>query len=147
MNKIESFKYIRPISLSTTSCNSIDDFLPIEITWEYNGSIYNRNKEAAYEVLDFLLEHDNVIGVVENPYTGEYNSAYVLSATNQIIWNVSDLFIAIYGSKYYGGIKMHFVDVRIENGSLYFFINISNCDFRFSFNIKTGEIGRLVETR
>ena len=97
--------------------------------------------------IPFICLNDNVIGVVENPYTGEYNSAYVLSATNQIIWNVSDLFIAIYGSKYYGGIKMHFVDVRIENGSLYFFINISNCDFRFSFNIKTGEIGRLVETR
>lgn len=146
MNKIESFKYIRPISPGTTSCYSVGDILPIEISWECNGKVYNRKQEKG-GLCAILLEHDNVIGVVENPYTGEYNSAYVLSATNQIIWNVSDLFIAIYGSKYYGGIKMHFVDVRIENGSLYFFINISNCDFRFSFNIKTGEIGRLVETR
>ena len=146
MNKIESFKYIRPISLSTTSRNSIGDFLPIEITWECNGSMYNRKQEKG-GLCAILSEHDNVIGVVENPYTAGYNSAYVLSGTNLIIWNVSDLFIAIYGSKYYGGVKIHFVDVRIENGSLYFFINISNCDFRFSINIKTGEIGPLIETR
>lgn len=90
MNKIESFKYIRLISLSTTSCNSIGDFLPIEITWECNGSMYNRKQEKG-GLCAILSEYDNVIGVVENPYTGGYNSAYVLSATNQIIWNVSVL--------------------------------------------------------
>ncbi len=45
MNRIESIKYIRPISLSTTLCNSIGDSLPIEITWECNGSMYNRKQE------------------------------------------------------------------------------------------------------
>lgn len=29
MNKIESFKYIRPISPGTTSCYSVGDILPI----------------------------------------------------------------------------------------------------------------------
>ncbi|WP_289751856.1 hypothetical protein [Bacteroides acidifaciens] len=146
MNKIESIKYIRPISSSITLYNSIGDSLPIEITWECNGSMYNRKQEKG-GLCAILSEHDNVIGVVENPYTGGYNSAYVLNATNQIIWNVSELFMSNYGSKYYGGVNIHFVDVRIENGNLYFFINISDCDFRFSINVKTGEIGQLIETR
>ena len=42
MNKIESFKYIRPISPGTTSCYSVGDILPIEILWECNGKVYNR---------------------------------------------------------------------------------------------------------
>ncbi len=92
MNKIESFKYIRPISLSATSCYSIGDLLPIEISWECNGSMYNRKQEKG-GLCAILSEHDNVIGVVENPYMGGFNSAYVLNGTNQIIWNVSDLFM------------------------------------------------------
>lgn len=146
MNRIESFKYIRPISSSATSCYSVGDLLPIEISWECNGSMYNRRQEKG-GLCAILSEHDDVIGIVENPYTGGFNSAYVLNGTNQIIWNVFDLFIATYGNKYYGGVGIHFVDVRIENRTLYFFINISNCDFRFSINIKTGEIGQLIETR
>ncbi len=78
---------------------------------------------------------------------GSFNPAYILDGTNQIIWNVADLFIATYGKKYYGGIKLHFIDVINENETLCFIINIANCDFRFSINIKTGEIGRLIETR
>ncbi len=146
MNKIESFRYVRPISLSATSCYSAGDLLPIEISWECNGNMYSRKQEDG-GLCAILSEQDNVIGVVENPYMGGFNSAYVLNGTNQIIWNVSDLFIATYGNKYYGGVRLHFVDVRIENGTLYFVINISNCDFRFSINVKTGEIGRLIETR
>jgi len=45
MNKIESFKYIRPISPGTTSCYSVGDILPIEISWECNGKVYNRKQE------------------------------------------------------------------------------------------------------
>lgn len=147
MNKIESFKYIFPVSQSAASGHSIGELLPTEISWEYNGMVYRRKQEKG-RLCAILLEPDNVIGVVENPYMGGFNSAYVLNGRNQIIWNVSDLFIAAYGSKYYGGVGIHFVDVRVENGTLYFFINISSCcDFRFSINIKTGEIGPLVESR
>lgn len=145
MNKIESFKYIRPISPGTTSCYSVGDILPIEISWECNGKVYNRKQEKG-GLCAIFSEHDNVVGVVENPYTGGFNLAYVLNGANQIVWNVSDLFIATYGNLYYGR-ALHFVDVRVENGILYFFINISNCVFRFSINVKTGEIGQLIETR
>lgn len=146
MNKIESFKYIRPISQNETSGCSVGDLLPIEISWECNGNMYSRKQESG-GLCAVLSEKDNMIGIVENPYMGGFNSAYIINGTNQIVWNVSDLFIATYGTKYYGGVGIHFIDVRIENGILYFFINISNCDFRFSVNIKTGQIGRLIETR
>lgn len=146
MNKIESFKYIRPIPLSTVECHSVGELLPIGFSWKCKGGVYNRIQESG-GLCAILSECDNVIGVVESPYMKGFNSAYVLNGTNQVIWNVSDLFIATYGNKYYGGVGIHFVDVRIENETLYFFVNISNCDFRFSINIKTGEIGRLIETR
>lgn len=146
MNKIVSFKYIRSISLSKAECYSVGELLPIGVSWECNSCVYNRKQENG-GLCAILSEFDNVIGVVESPYIGDFNSAYVLNGTNQIIWNVSDLFIATYGKQYYGGVKIHFIDVRIENETLYFFVNISNCDLRFSFNVKTGEIGRLIETR
>ncbi len=145
MNKIESFKYIRPISQDETSGCSVGDFLPIEISWECNGNMYSRKQESG-GLCAVLSEQDSMIGIVENPYMGGFNAAYIINGTNQIVWNVSDLFIATYGTKY-SNTLIHIVDVRIENGTMYFIINISNCDFRFSVNIKTGEIGRLIETR
>ena len=135
MNKIESFKYIRPISPGTTSCYSVGDILPIEISWECNGKVYNRKQEKG-GLCAILLEHDNVVGVVENPYTGGFNLAYVLNGANQVVWNVSDLFIATYGNLYYGR-ALHFVDVRVENGILYFFHQyIKLRFFAFSINVK-----------
>ena len=85
--------------------------------------MYNRKQEKG-GLCAIFSEHDNVVGVVENPYTGGFNLAYVLNGANQVVWNVSDLFIATYGNLYYGR-ALHFVDVRVENGILYFFINIT----------------------
>lgn len=53
MNKIESFKYIRPITPGTTSCYSVGDILPIEISWECNGKVYNRKQEKVVCALSF----------------------------------------------------------------------------------------------
>lgn len=58
MNKIESFKYIRPISPGTTSCYSVGDILPIEISWECNGKVYNRKQEKGWFM---LLSFQNMI--------------------------------------------------------------------------------------
>lgn len=150
MNKIVSFKYqySHPISLDDTyiGCCSIGELTPIGISWECNGTVYGRINENG--LCATLLQYHNIIGVVESPYKkGNYNPAYILDNANQIIWNVSDLFLATYGNKYYGGVGLHFMDVIVENETLCFIINISNCDFRFSINLETGEIGRLVETR
>lgn len=148
MNKIVSFKYMYPTSLDRMSKESysVGELLPIGISWECNGTVYSKKNENG-GLCATLLEHGNVIGIVESPYMGSFNPAYILDGTNQIIWNVTDLFIATYGKKYYGGVKLHFIDVINENETLCFIINIANCDFRFSINIKTGEIGRLIETR
>ena len=145
MNKIISFKSICPISFTTARRYSVGELLPNAVSWVCNGCVYNRKQENG-GLCAVLLECDNVIGVVESPYVGSFNPAYVLDETNQIIWNVSDLFLAIYGKMYYGG-KLHFSDVRTENGTLWFFVYISGCDFRFSFDVQTGEIGQLIETR
>ena len=64
MNKIESFKYIRPISPGTTSCYSVGDILPIEILWECNGKVYNRKQEKGRFVRYFISNMINVVGVV-----------------------------------------------------------------------------------
>ncbi|GAA6255063.1 hypothetical protein F070042J6_09150 [Bacteroides sp. f07] len=148
MNKIVSFKYMYPASLDRMSkeAYSVGELLPIGISWECNGTVYSKKNENG-GLCATLLEYGNVIGIVESPYMGSFNPAYILDGTNQIIWNVTNLFIAAYGKKYYGGIKLHFIDVINENETLCFIINIANCDFRFSVNIKTGEIGRLIETR
>lgn len=146
MCKIESFKYINSISSPTLWNRSVGELQPTGFSWKYDGKIFSRIQEKG--VLCAVLSGcDNVIGVVENPYNGGFNAAYVLNGANQIIWDVSDLFIAAYGNNYYDSTALHFVDVRIEKGTLYFFINISNYDFRFSIDIKTGAIGRLIETR
>lgn len=146
MCKIESFKYINSISSTILWNRSVGELQPTGFSWKYDGKIFSRIQEKG--VLCAVLSGcDNVIGVVENPYNGGFNAAYVLNGANQIIWDVSDLFIAAYGNNYYDSTALHFVDVRIEKGTLYFFINISNYDFRFSIDIKTGAIGRLIETR
>lgn len=146
MDKIESFKYIRPITSTASESTSVGERLPIGISWISKGRVYNRINENG-GLCAVLLDCYNAIGVVENPYAGGFNSAYVLDGTNQTVWNVSELFITAYGNKYHDGVRIHFADVRIEKEMLCFFVNISNCDFRFSFNIRTGELGRLIETR
>lgn len=125
---------------------SMGELTPIGISWECNGGLYHRRSENG--LCATLLPAANVIGVVESPYMKEnYNPAYVLDHANQVLWNVSDLFRVTYGHRYYDGVGLHFMDVVTENETLCFIIHISNCDFRFTIDLKTGEIGRLVETR
>ena len=126
-----------PASLDRMSkeAYSVGELLPIGISWECNGTVYSKKMRMVACVL-LLLEYGNVIGIIESPYMGSFNPAYILDGTNQIIWNVTNLFIAAYGKKYYGGIKLHFIDVINENETLCFIINIANCDFRFSVKHK-----------
>ena len=40
-----------------------------------------------------------------------------------------------------------FYDVYYINDSLYFFVVVSNTDYRFEFNPYTGEVGDFIESR
>lgn len=146
MDHIKSFKYLRPDSTIQTKNPSVGELLPLGISWLWKGNMYHRTNVSG-GICAVLLNADNVIAIVENPYITGFNPAYVINGENQVIWNVSDLFITVYGSKYHDRNGIHFMDVRTENNMLCFFVNISNSDFRFSINIKTGELGRLIEAR
>ena len=43
--------------------------------------------------------------------------------------------------------EFSFYDVYYINKELYFFVNINGFDYRFSFDIETGECGELISSK
>lgn len=90
MNKIVSFKYMYPASLDRMSkeAYSVGELLPIGISWECNGTVYSKKNENG-GLCATLLEYGNVIGIVESPYVGSFNPAYILIV--KLNWETWDL--------------------------------------------------------
>lgn len=126
--------------------SNILDNIPYAVSWSCNGNHYkieNENKIISLVLKD--LEH---IAVIESPYTISENKAYIINAEKEIIWNISSLFDKeIWLNKWDNMAPIIFIDTYYIKEKLYFFININNTDFRFEFDIPSGKIGKLIESR
>ena len=104
------------------------DTLPCAITWFYNGT--NHRIEHQDKLIPLMLKNNQYVAIVQAPYSKVYNMAYIINGNGEVIWD-----------------RPLFYDVYYINDSLYFFVVVSNTDYRFEFNPYTGEVGDFIESR
>ncbi|WP_155292779.1 hypothetical protein [Pseudomonas fluorescens] len=114
---------------------SVWELLPREVSWSFFGRLYKI--ESSEKLIPLLLIGAAGIAVVISPFNDKKNKALVVKPDGELMWDVS----ARASNIVKGGI---FSDVYYISGRLYFFVNINNHDFRFSFDTVSGEIGRLI---
>jgi hypothetical protein len=156
-NIIENLTFINEIENYDRENNplhlSVYELLPVGIKWNYNGQEYkiqNGNKINAK-----LLKDDKHIAIIEE--NKKMNEAYIINGNNIQKYNIRKLLnkkdLTI-NSPYIMGnnIKLNketltFYDVYYEELELYFFAFIRNEYYRFSFDVETGGIGKLITSR
>lgn len=116
------------------------DTLPCAITWLYNGT--NHRIEHQDKLIPLMLKDNQYIAIVQAPYSKVYNMAYIINGNDEVIWDLKDI---LKGKRNID--RPLFYDVYYINDSLYFFVVVSNTDYRFEFNPYTGEIGDFIESR
>lgn len=117
--------------------------MPNTVIWSYNSKNYQISNP--HKIIALLLEQANKIAVIENMHSQTENKAYILSANGTVLWDLKKLLRDQLHHSDYG--YYFFCDISYIDNELYFFINIHSDDFRFSFNLKTGAIGRLIYTK
>lgn len=116
---------------------SVLELLPTGVSWIHNGNkieIHDSNKIVA-----LLLSNGNEVALIKAPYDRDKNNAYIVDAEGKVKWDIKSMF----GQKIRDAI---FYDVYYITGELHFFININNCDYRFSFDTETGVCGNLLQS-
>ncbi|AYH04051.1 hypothetical protein C5E23_00810 [Pectobacterium parmentieri] len=86
-----------------------------------------------------LLVGGDGIALIKSPFDKRNNNAYILSPFNEIIWDVGGLVRK-------ENKDIIFSDVYYVINNLYFFVHVDGCDYRFSFDTKTGEVGSLLQS-
>ncbi|MFJ3456051.1 hypothetical protein ACIPMZ_03660 [Scandinavium goeteborgense] len=117
---------------------SVFDLLSRGVTWSYLNKQYEINDSKG--VISLLLTGHNEIALIKAPFDMDANRAWIISADGTVKWDVSNI------------VKKNcsntvFYDVYYIDGELYFFIHINNDDFRFSFDVTSGDMGVLLQSR
>lgn len=120
--------------------STVFDTLPHIITWSYNG--INHRIENQYKLIPLMLKDNQHIAIIEAPYNKNFNKAYIVNGEGQVIWNLNNL---LQEQRPFN--QLSFFDVYYIQGSLFFFVVLSNRDYRFEFDLDTGKIGDLIESR
>ena len=102
----------------------------------------NHRIEDINKLIPLVLKDSQHIAIIQAPYNKELNKAYIINGDGNIVWNLTDL---LKKQKHLN--QFLFSDVYYINNSLYFFIVISNIDYRFEFNLCTGKVGDLIESK
>jgi hypothetical protein len=133
---------------------SVYELLPVAISWNYQGKKYaiqNGNKLTAK-----LLNDKKHIAIIETSKNKKLNEAYIVDGHNIQKYNIRKLvnktnleIKAPYSAGENDYIKLDknslfFYDVYYVGPELYFYVIIQNEDYRFSFALETGEIGKLI---
>lgn len=119
---------------------TVFDTLPYRITWSYNDM--NHKIEHKNKLIPLLLKDNQHIAIIQAPCNKELNGAYIVNGDGNIVWRLMDLLKEQRSLN-----QLVFSDVYYINNSLYFFVVISNIDYRFEFNLCTGKMGDLIESR
>jgi hypothetical protein len=152
IDEIENYdKVNNPLRLS------VYKLLPIGIKWDYGGKEYKM--QNGNKIIATVLKDNKHIAVIEVPKNEILNNAYIIDGKNIQKYNIRNLLNnsgLIIKSPYIFGenndIKLDknsviFDYVHYECNELYFFISIGNEDYRFSFDMETGNIGKLIVSR
>ena len=116
------------------------DTLPCAITLFYNGT--HHRIEHQDKLIPLMLKNNQYVAIVQAPYSKVYNMAYIINGNSEVIWDLKDI---LKGKRNID--RPLFYDVYYINDSLYFFVVVSNTDYRFEFNPYTGEVGDFIESR
>jgi hypothetical protein len=115
------------------------------VSWYYGGECHEIKNDN--ELLALLLNNKNYIAIIENLYGDiSENKACIVNGNNEKIWDIS-LKLKFSHKKFIENRNVIFYDIYYIGETLYFFVNIHNTDWRFSFNPDNGEIGDLIESR
>lgn len=113
---------------------SMIELLPYGVTWLCNGKI-NEIKHND-KITSLLLKNNNGIALIKSPFNRIGNNAYIISPSNEIIWDVGSIIRD-------GTSEIIFSDVYYVSDELNFFVNVDGRDYRFTFDPKTGQTGKL----
>lgn len=114
---------------------SVWELLPTGVSWSFLGRPYKI--ESFDKLIPKLLLGNLNIAVVISPFNIKENKALIVKPDGNVMWDVGVIAKSIVG----GGI---YSEVSYVSGQLCFFVNISNQDFRFSFDAVSGVVGKLI---
>ena len=117
---------------------SVFDLLSRGVTWSYLNKQYEIKDDNG--VIPLLLTNCNEIALIKAPFDKSTNRAWIISADSTLKWDISSII-----NKYYS--DAIFYDVYHIDDELYFYIHVNNDDFRFSFDVTSGDIGVLLQSR
>lgn len=141
MKKINNFNLLHDFEEYEKTTNpkglSVFDSLPHGVSWLFDENKY----EIKYDdkIVALLLQDNQGIALIESPFN-QKNQAYIISPPNEIKFNVGEI-----ARKAFGNIV--FTDAYFISNEIFFFVNRDGHDYRFSFEPKNGEIGRLIQSR
>ncbi|AFI88304.1 hypothetical protein F6Q07_18710 [Pectobacterium parmentieri] len=110
---------------------------PHGVSWFCDGEVYEIRCNE--KLIPLLLVGGDGIALIKSPFDKRNNNAYILSPFNEIIWDVGGLVRK-------ENKDIIFSDVYYVINNLYFFVHVDGCDYRFSFDTKTGEVGSLLQS-
>jgi hypothetical protein len=124
---------------------TISELTSKTVSWYYGGQYHEIKNDN--ELLALLLNNKNHIAIIENLYGNiSENKACIVNGNNEKIWDIASLFHLTH-KNFIESRNVIFYDIYYIGENLYFFVNIHNTDWRFSFNPDSGEIGKLIESR
>ncbi|MGG7523010.1 hypothetical protein ACQ3G4_16715 [bacterium BS0013] len=139
MDPVNDFKLLNNLDWYDAILNpkglSIYELLPYGVEWECNGIAYKLENEN--KIIPRLLKSNDQIALIKSPFDKKENQALIITSFNEVKWNVSTMI----REKNKNAI---FTDVCYVFDELFFFVNINNCDYRFSFDPKNGRAGDLI---
>lgn len=139
MNIIQNFKLLKKQYNHNHSMDgsslTINELLPYGVSWIYKG--LEKNILFEKNGIALLLKDKLNIAIVVSPFCFYNNSAYIYDQKGDVKWDVG----GIIGCQYKNVI---FLDVYYIFEVLHFFINVNGQDYRFSFDVDTGDVGILI---
>ncbi|MBP2168743.1 hypothetical protein J2125_001935 [Erwinia toletana] len=116
---------------------SVFELLPDGLLWEYNSKKYE--KKNSDKIISVLTKDGGTIAMVEAPFDRERNRALIINPDKSVKWDVTALLKNAIDYDI-------FSDVYYIDDLLFFFYNKNGRDFRFSFDITTGNVGKIYES-
>ncbi|MCL6324721.1 MULTISPECIES: hypothetical protein [Pectobacterium] len=141
MGVISDFKLLDDLGGYDKASNpnrlNVFELSPHGISWLCDGKIYEIRCNE--KLIPLVLVGGDGIALIKSPFDKKINNAYIVSPFNEIVWDVGGLVRA-------KNKDIIFSDVYYVLNELCFFVHVDGCDYRFSFDEKTGRVGNLIKS-
>jgi len=139
MNLIENYRTFDDLGSYDRDNNplglTVEQLAPKGASWSYKG--VSHKFESSLGLIAIPLKDGSGIAFVIAPYNKKENKAIVINPDGTTMWDVSDMTKSACRD-------CMFSEVYYVLAELCFFISCNENDFRFSFDAKTGEAGKLI---